>query len=409
MTTSAIRLSGRYLSAEVRDSRELVDRVIAAIAPTDPAAHGMGATSIAADIRWSVAQSLRAVADVLAGREADLELIRASAIRRFEEGASLASVMTAYHRGIQEVWALVRERAASDEASAVADAGERLMHLLERIGGALAEDQERVWTVVHAGEREGRFALFTALTQGGDAVSAAHRSGRPLADRYGVLAVRIVGEPGGAPDGVAARRDVQRLRAAIDAAVPGEEVLAVLTSAGGTALVPVRGPGVAERIGESLAAAFGDRSAAGWSEASPAGVADAVGVAEELLALALVRDDVGGIDRVATLDAMLLDYQNSRPGPARQALARSLDPLSEDLVLTARRYLALEGDRRRTAAALHVHPNTVDYRLGRIAVLCGWDATTPTGAAQLRAALIAARREEDARGGAAGSVSGGTE
>ncbi|WP_431972327.1 helix-turn-helix domain-containing protein [Nocardia sp. bgisy134] len=46
-------------------------------------------------------------------------------------------------------------------------------------------------------------------------------------------------------------------------------------------------------------------------------------------------------------------------------------------------------DRRRTARALHVHPNTVDLRLERIAQLTGLDTAPANGMWHLRSALIA--------------------
>ncbi|MGY1681977.1 helix-turn-helix domain-containing protein [Geodermatophilus sp. SYSU D01176] len=52
-----------------------------------------------------------------------------------------------------------------------------------------------------------------------------------------------------------------------------------------------------------------------------------------------------------------------------------------------RALLASGHDRRRTAEALHVHPNTVDYRLGRIARACGIDPADPAGRPAALAAL----------------------
>ena len=46
-------------------------------------------------------------------------------------------------------------------------------------------------------------------------------------------------------------------------------------------------------------------------------------------------------------------------------------------------------NRRRTARDLHVHTNTVDYRLRRIRDLTGHDPSLPSGRWYLEAALIA--------------------
>ncbi|WP_280381795.1 helix-turn-helix domain-containing protein, partial [Nocardia wallacei] len=45
--------------------------------------------------------------------------------------------------------------------------------------------------------------------------------------------------------------------------------------------------------------------------------------------------------------------------------------------------------RQRTARLLHVHTNTVDYRLKRIGQLTGFDPTQASGLWYLRSALVA--------------------
>lgn len=46
-------------------------------------------------------------------------------------------------------------------------------------------------------------------------------------------------------------------------------------------------------------------------------------------------------------------------------------------------------NRQRTARILHVHTNTVDYRLKRIGQLTGFDPTQAAGLWYLRSALVA--------------------
>ncbi|WP_329215459.1 helix-turn-helix domain-containing protein [Streptomyces sp. NBC_00683] len=45
------------------------------------------------------------------------------------------------------------------------------------------------------------------------------------------------------------------------------------------------------------------------------------------------------------------------------------------------------GGRKLTAAELHLHPNSVDYRLSRLADACGFDATDPAQRALAHTAL----------------------
>jgi sugar diacid utilization regulator len=74
---------------------------------------------------------------------------------------------------------------------------------------------------------------------------------------------------------------------------------------------------------------------------------------------------------------------------------RALGPLLDydathhtDLVETLRTHFAGKLDRNGTAAALHIHPNTVTQRLRRIEQLCGVELADPSVALQLSAALM---------------------
>jgi DNA-binding PucR family transcriptional regulator len=93
---------------------------------------------------------------------------------------------------------------------------------------------------------------------------------------------------------------------------------------------------------------------------------------------------------------VLLEYQLTRPSDAQSELGHLLDPLDRnpDLPHTLAVYLDHDLDRRSTAAALHVHPNTLDYRLRRIVELTGLDPSTSRGLQLLGAALAARRLSE---------------
>lgn len=75
-------------------------------------------------------------------------------------------------------------------------------------------------------------------------------------------------------------------------------------------------------------------------------------------------------------------------------LALRLAPLSGSgapLQETLRIYLESSQDRRHAARALHVHPNTLDYRLRRIRELTGLSPTVPRDIQTLGAAITASR------------------
>jgi DNA-binding PucR family transcriptional regulator len=74
----------------------------------------------------------------------------------------------------------------------------------------------------------------------------------------------------------------------------------------------------------------------------------------------------------------------------RQCLA-PLDAFTESsrdrLVETLVAWLCHQGDRQRIAAALHIHPQTVRYRVARLREVFGETLETPAGRARLTLAL----------------------
>lgn len=65
--------------------------------------------------------------------------------------------------------------------------------------------------------------------------------------------------------------------------------------------------------------------------------------------------------------------------------------LDSSLLETLDAYFAADFDRRATARALNVHPNTVDNRLARVSALIGADLRASRGILLVGAALTARR------------------
>jgi DNA-binding PucR family transcriptional regulator len=174
-------------------------------------------------------------------------------------------------------------------------------------------------------------------------------------------------------------------------------VLSLLAASGGTALLPIAADSTGD-VDAVLTEVVGRLGVAAGSDVL-AGGAVAIGVNDILRAGRQAKDIVrlarqlhrppGGY----LLQDVLLEYQLTRPSDAHAALSGLLDPLDRnpDLPHTLEVYLENDLDRRRTAAALHVHPNTLDYRLRRIVELTGLDPATSRGL-QLLGAALAARR-----------------
>jgi sugar diacid utilization regulator len=90
-----------------------------------------------------------------------------------------------------------------------------------------------------------------------------------------------------------------------------------------------------------------------------------------------------------TLDDVLLEYVLASAGQAGRRLADVLLPLESgpELVQTLAAWFTSDFHRGRAAAALHIHPNTLDYRLTRICELTGFLMGTGRGVLVLGTAL----------------------
>jgi sugar diacid utilization regulator len=110
--------------------------------------------------------------------------------------------------------------------------------------------------------------------------------------------------------------------------------------------------------------------------------------AERLLGLADRRGDAVLPFADAGLLQLLLDTSPERLGWFVQ---RHLGPVLQrpDLVATLRAWLATNGSRQAVSAQLHLHRNSVGYRVGLLKTLLGVDPLHPEHAPVLHAALAA--------------------
>lgn len=119
---------------------------------------------------------------------------------------------------------------------------------------------------------------------------------------------------------------------------------------------------------------------------------DAARSARAALAGFAVARSWRGAGRPSLADDLLPERALAGDVLAKQTLvARIHDPLrahSSDLLATVWAYLDNGRSLEATARELFVHPNTVRYRLKRVAETIGWDATIPRDAFILQTALV---------------------
>ncbi|WP_170112200.1 PucR family transcriptional regulator [Nocardia fluminea] len=282
-------------------------------------------------------------------------------------------------------------RATSADQQNVLVAGQRIAAVLEAVTTSFTSAYLGVLRSEARVSDEAGEVFASALITGAPESSWRHTSGFVVSEAYAVLALAGAHDPvedvAGAD--ISSRRWLRRLRVELASFVGGSPP-AVLGERGATVLIPAADLADADVVSlfERLQAAVGTPLRAGLARAAVCDVPDATREAYELLDLAERLHRPAGVYRMADL---VMEYQITRAEIGRDQLAALLDPLDDqpELVDTLAAYIRHQRNRRRTARTLNVHPNTVDYRLNRVAHHTGLDPTHVNGLWYLQAALVA--------------------
>lgn len=174
--------------------------------------------------------------------------------------------------------------------------------------------------------------------------------------------------------------------------------LSLLTGEADTALVLVAGgAGAVERAVRQLAAALPDGPVVVGPVVAELGAA-APSVQEALAGLAAVRAWPAAPRPVAAADLLAERVVLGEPAARRRLLEEVYSPLEAaggDLLLTAAAYLEGGGSVEGTGRVLFLHPNTVRYRLRKLAEVTGRDITDPRSGLVVRLALLLGRTRAD--------------
>ena len=303
----------------------------------------------------------------------------ATAVRRAQQGVPLDVVLSTYHVAAHVGWLSMAGVAEPDEVGDLLATVPALLQFLSAAVPAVAASYLTEQQALHAERREAGRALVAALLTGRESAPLAERIGLELSSHHVVVAIRVETAPGVA----------RRLRAELP-----QHALSALDHDGGTVLLPT----TAEALDQQLADAadlvtrlhtaagvglMGGIAAAETREDIPAAARQAADIAE------LVQK-LGRPPGAYVLDDVLLEYQLCRPGPGRKRLARVMDRLAEhpDLLHTLRVFINSDHNRHRTAENLHLHRNTLNYRLRRVAELTGYNPADPADIRLLAASLV---------------------
>ncbi|MGI5175693.1 PucR family transcriptional regulator [Dactylosporangium sp. CA-152071] len=356
---------------------ELTGEIVAGCASDVPFYRGLPAEVLDGPVRESVGTVLglllRMLRDEEALRPGDLTWVVELSARRARDHVPLEAALAAYLIGARTWWRTLSAVAAPAELPA---AGALLLDGLAGMMPAVVVAHLQAQEDLRGESARARRELLAALLHGQPfhVVAALAQDVRvEVGQRHTVLLVRFAPRP---PD--------RLVQVALDAHA-GTPVLA--DHAAGIVLLPdgVTAAAMAAGLGEALSSTV---LAAAAAADTPAGIPAAAAEAREVMDLVTRIGRTSGVYR---LDDVLVEYQLSRPGPGLQRLAAKLDPLRGHpyLLDTLRSFVTHGHNRRQTALDLHIHRNTLDYRLHRITTMTGLDPAVPEHARLLDAALTA--------------------
>ncbi|MEU4311901.1 helix-turn-helix domain-containing protein [Nocardia sp. NPDC024068] len=394
-TRTKLTLSGQPMSAPLQDVRKLSRRMVGHFVENVVPCGTLPGDAIYGDVTTITRTCLELAVSMLDGKDIPEKTRRLenAAAGWAREGVPIDTIHHAVHEGFRLGLDLVVSNATVTDYSALVDGAKLVVEMLDKMTVCISMAYVRELRSVVSEHHTAVHTLTSALLGGHSTSTMARECGIEIAAAYSVLAVAIPSHPDesiASLDGkVVARRKLRRVQAEL--ATRCEEVaLSLLSVDGGTVLLPagvVAVAGLDDLLAQLSRAAQVPISAA-VVEAPTAEVPSAADQAHELLDMVQRLDCVPGLYR---FDDMALEYQLTRPGPGREYLGSLLDPLDDhpELLETLQRHISNNLNRQRTARLMHIHTNTIDYRLKRVAQLTGFDPTQPSGLWYLRSALVA--------------------
>ena len=320
----------------------------------------------------------------VAPADSDFDPLREWARARANEGVRLEDLLRAFGLGSEVCWQLIRRHARSDEADALVDAAELIMRYVNRMSAVVtdiylaerdllvSEDERRTRTLLDR--------LTNDLPLDVNHRELAERLGMPIEAAYVPFAIVLPERTSRQHAGLAARL---RKRGSTLTATEGDRVVG-LTSKPLDVIDLDEGSGVILAIAELTARE------------------DLAEARDELVLLAEHGRRCGLRGRLRAEDHLLEILLGNSPRMAARLRERVLGPLADppqgELLRTLHALVSRQFDRAATSAALHVHRNTLAYRLRRIEQITGLDLDHPRDLALVYLACGARGRRAASRG-----------
>jgi hypothetical protein len=329
------------------------------------------------DVVAGLERSLRRWSQFLASGvmppDSDFAPLRDWTRARAGEGVRLEDLLRSFGLAHQLGWRLLRRHARSDESEALLELAGPLAEYIEEISAIVTETYMAERELLVSEEERRTRSLLDRLCAG----QPLDATGIELADRLGVsiessyipFAVALPARPPHSHAALAARLR----RGGWPLAVTQSDCVVGLLSQ------PLEEADLTE--GSDVILAIGE----------PAGRAELAAAREEVIVLAEHARRAGLLGRLETREYLLEVLLGRSPRLAARLRAKVLEPLAGDehgeLVQTLRALIAGRLDRTATSAALHIHRNTLAYRLKRIEEITGLDLGSPRDLASVYVAI----------------------
>jgi PucR C-terminal helix-turn-helix domain len=378
MNWSATPLPREAVEAIRPVAGRLVEQIISAVRAENPVYAGVLGTPEGVGIRLGIDQAIESFLDAIERGErpgaATGEMWRQLGEAEFQAGRSLEALRAAWRTGTRAAWRGAAElgNEAGVPTPIVIALAEAIFVFTDELGTEVVEGYLRIQSD-EVGERERRRRRLAALLLDPDGYDPEAITRAAELARWRVPpSLAVLALPDDSPGPVSRRLDV--------------DVLAGSDHAGSFLVVPdADAPGRAT----ALRRAVGSHVAALGPMVAPREAHRSLHWAR--LALEVLRPKGGlvlAVDHLATLilrsdDQLARAFAEQRLGPVLE-----LPPSErERLVETLRAWLDHQRHAPGAAAELHVHPQTVRYRIAKLRELLGDALETPEGRFELQMAL----------------------
>ncbi|MEU6560677.1 PucR family transcriptional regulator [Nocardia nova] len=395
MTTSAAAATGIAHPVSTVDAERLAEQLLSHLCARVHPFYALPRPLVDRDIKAMVYLCVRwALERGTTGATADpAAFLQATAPRWARADIPIEKVLHAMHAGFAAGLGMILSRSDAPDHHRVITWTTAVLELSDLCTGAISKAYVRELKAASGEHHTAVHTLTSALLAGRASSKMARECGIPVADAYYVLAVHVAPHPDenrrGIDRRVVANRKLRRIQSALTRRFHNQ-ALTVLSVDGGTILLPATVCSEPE-LGHAIETMAGD-AAAPITAIMTRCATDAIPTAaEQTHELLDTTESLGIGPGLHKFDDLALQYQLTRPGIGRRILESRIAPLDDHpgLLRTLQVFFQSDMSRLRTARQLHIHPNTIDYRLRRITQLTGFDTSRNQGLWYLRSALIA--------------------